>query len=100
MPAGAPRRGESSESIIRGALRPLHPRVQPFILCLNIRPPHCARVVKLHYSFFILHYSLKKDSHTNRPYKQTRAHGDVHRLRGGGTFKAAMRAIMPGSARR
>ena len=69
MPTGAPRRGESSESIIRGALRPLHPRVQPFILCLNIRPPHCARVVKLHYSFFILHYSLKKDSHTNRPNK-------------------------------
>lgn len=66
MPAGAPRRGESSESIIRGALRPLHPRAQPFILCLNIRPPHCARVVKLHYSFFILHYSLKKDSHTNK----------------------------------
>lgn len=93
MPTGAPRRGESSESIIRGALRPLHPRVQPFILCLNIRLPYCARVVKLH-------YSLKKDSHANRPYKRKRAHGDVPRLRGGGTFKAAMRAIMPGSARR
>ena len=52
-------KGESSESIIRGALRPLHPRAQPFILCLNIRPPHCARVVKLHYSFFIIHFPAR-----------------------------------------
>lgn len=93
MPAGAPRRGESSESIIRGALAPATPAGAAVHFMFGHKASALLKGCKI--TLFIFHSSLFiKKGFT---YKQTRAHGDVHRLRGGGTFK--MRAIMLGSAR-
>ena len=41
-----------------GATRPSHSQARLSALCSNIKLLYCARVVELHYSFFIIHFSL------------------------------------------